>query len=301
MPAEAAKAAEAVAAHYAVAISPEMAALINPDDPGDPIALQFIPDPRELFTLTEESPDPLHDAAFSPVPGIVHRYADRVLLKALHACPVYCRFCFRRAVVGPGGESLDAEALARAIAYIASQPSIFEVVLTGGDPFMLSARRVRDLTERLSAIPHVQVLRWHTRVPVVSPSRVSDAFAQALGSEKAVFVAVHANHPREFTQAAGEALKRLRAAGVGLVSQSVLLKGVNDDVETLDALMRAFLRHQVKPYYLHQGDLAPGTSHLRTTIDEGRALITALRARISGLAMPAYVLDDGGVLSKQPL
>jgi lysine 2,3-aminomutase len=291
-----------VGERYAIAITPEIAKLIDPTDPHDPIAAQFVPCLEELNTLPEESPDPISDEAFSPVKGLVHRYRDRVLLKVVSVCPVYCRFCFRREMVGPGGETLIGEDLDAAIDYIAARPEIFEVIMTGGDPFMLSARRMAELTQRLAAIPHVKVLRWHTRVPVVDSARITPEFVTALRAKGvATWVAIHANHPREFTHAACEALALMADAGIALVSQSVLLKGVNDDVETLSALMRAFIINCVKPYYLHHPDLAPGTSHFRNTIAQGQELMRQLRLATSGLAQPLYVLDVPGGAIKAPL
>ncbi|MGL4729300.1 MAG: radical SAM protein, partial [Bosea sp. (in: a-proteobacteria)] len=215
--------------------------------------------------------------------------------KIIHSCPVYCRFCFRREMVGPGGAALNGEKLEAALAYIDATPAIREVILTGGDPFMLSARRAGDITRRLAAIPHVKLLRWHTRVPIVDPSRVTPAFAKALICEGATTrVAIHANHPREFTPDARQALARLADAGVELLSQSVLLRGVNADTGTLEALMRAFQQNGVKAYYLHHPDLAPGTSHFRLSIAEGLALMASLRGSLAEAAIPAYVLDIPG-------
>jgi lysine 2,3-aminomutase len=234
---------------------------------------------------------------------VVHRYPDRVLLKLTHVCPVYCRFCFRREVVGPGGpQALSGGALEVALAYIAGDPNIWEVILTGGDPLMLSPRRVAEITRRLSAIGSVKVLRWHTRVPAVDPDRVTEALAAALRSPtKAVYVALHANHPREITPAVRAACARLVDAGIVLVSQTVLLRGVNDNAETLAALMRALVEARVKPYYLHHPDPAPGTSRFRLSIAEGQALMRALRGRLSGLAQPTYVLDIPGGHGKVPI
>jgi lysine 2,3-aminomutase len=298
----AAPALEAVAARYALAVTPAMAELIDPTDAADPIARQFVPDPRELDVRPHELADPIGDGRFSPVPGVVHRYADRVLLKVVSACPVYCRFCFRREMVGPGGEALSGAALDAALAYVAADPGIFEVILTGGDPFMLSPRRIGDLVGRLAAIGHVAIVRWHTRVPMVDPARVTPALVAALKAPGiAPWVAVHANHPREFTPTSSAAIARLADAGVPLVSQSVLLRGVNDDAATLEALMRAFVRNRIKPYYLHHPDLAPGTAHFRPTIAEGQALTADLRRRATGLAQPTYVLDVPHGASKAPL
>jgi lysine 2,3-aminomutase len=294
---------EAVAARYAVAVTPALADLIDAADPGDPIGLQLLPQAAELNALPIERADPIGDQAHSPVEGIVHRYPDRVLLKATHTCAVYCRFCFRREMVGPAGAgTLSAAELDAALAYIAGRPQIWEVILTGGDPLVLSPRRLGDLVRRLSAIPHVKVLRFHTRVPVADPAAVTRELAAALKSPtQAVYVALHANHPRELTPAARAACARLVDAGLPMVSQTVLLRGVNDDPEVLGDLMRAFVETRVKPYYLHHADLAPGTAHLRTSLAEGQALMRALRGRYSGLCQPAYVLDIPGGRGKVPV
>ena len=253
--------------------------------------------------LPGERADPLDEERLSPVQGVVHRYPDRVLLKLTHACPVYCRFCFRRETVGPGGpQALSDASLTAALDYIAGDPGIWEVILTGGDPLVLSPRRVAEVTQRLSAIETVKVLRWHSRVPVVDPGRVTDGLAAALRSpSKAVYVALHANHPRELNPAARAACARLIDAGIVMVSQTVLLRGVNDDAETLAALMRGFVEARVKPYYLHHPDLAPGTGKFRLSIAEGQAIVRALRGRLSGLAQPTYVLDIPGGYGKVPV
>jgi lysine 2,3-aminomutase len=292
-----------VGARYAIGLSRPLAALIDPADPDDPIAKQFIPDPKELLVEPEESTDPIGDAAHSPVEGIVHRYPDRVLLKLLHVCPVYCRFCFRREMVGPGSAAyLSAAALDRAFAYIAAHAEIFEVILTGGDPLILSLRRLADILARLGKIGHVAVVRIHTRVPVAEPALVTDALVQLLrNAGKTVYVALHANHPRELTQATRAACSRLADAGIPMLSQTVLLRGINDNVEVLAKLMRGFVMARVKPYYLHHPDLAPGTSHFRVSIAEGQALVRALRGRISGLCQPQYMLDIPGGFGKVPI
>jgi lysine 2,3-aminomutase len=278
----------AVSQRYALAVPPALAALIDPADPADPIARQFLPDGRELDREANELDDPIGDGLKSPTHGLVHRYPDRVLLKLVAVCAVYCRFCFRREMVGPGAPSLDEAEFAAALAYIRSHTEIWEVVITGGDPLVLSPRRLAAATRALAEIPHVKVLRWHSRLPVAAPERVTPALARALtgGHDKTVYVALHANHPRELTAAARDSCRRLIDAGVAMVSQSVLLRGVNDKVQTLEALMRGFVEMRVKPYYLHHADLAPGTAHLRTSIAEGQALMRELRRRVSGLAMP---------------
>jgi lysine 2,3-aminomutase len=294
---------EDVARRYAVAVSPHLLALVDPVDPADPIARQFLPSLEELTSLPEERADPIGDAAHSPVPGIVHRHPDRVLFKVVAACPVYCRFCFRREMIGPAKDNaLSKEDFEAALAYIAAHPEIWEVILTGGDPFILSPRRMAEITGRLADIAHVKVIRWHTRVPVTDPDRVTDELVAALHAPGATtYVAVHANHPREFSSDAKAAIARLADGGVPLISQSVLLKGVNDDGETLAALMRCFVENRIKPYYLHHPDLAPGTSHFRLGVEEGLALVRELRAGLSGLAMPTYMLDIPGGFGKVPL
>ena len=303
IPSEGLEDARRVGERYAVAVSAAMLALIDRDDPADPIALQFLPDIRELNHQPAELADPIGDQLKSPVKGLVHRYADRVLLKVVSVCPVYCRFCFRREMVGPeSAGNLTREEIAAALDYIRAHSEIWEVILTGGDPFMLSPARMADLTAALNTIAHVKILRWHTRVPVVAPERVTAELVAALKSTRAaVTIGIHANHARELTADARAALARLAGAGLSLVSQTVLLKGVNDSVDTLEALMRALVEARVKPYYLHHADLAPGTSHFRTTIAEGQALMGALRGRLSGIAMPTYVLDIPGAHGKVPV
>lgn len=294
---------ERVAAQYAVAITPAMAALIDPADPRDPIARQFLPDLAELDLRPGEDADPIGDAVHTPVEGIVHRYPDRVLLKVTHTCAVYCRFCFRREMVGPSGvQALSPSALDAAIAYIAGRPAIWEVILTGGDPLVLSPRRLADIMRRLAAVEQVKVIRLHTRVPAVDPAAVTDELVSALKVPgKAVYVALHANHVRELTPAARAACAKVVDAGIPMVGQTVLLAGVNDDPETLEALMRALVETRIKPYYLHHGDLARGTSHLRTSLGRGQRIMRTLRGRLSGLAQPTFVLDIPGGHGKVPV
>jgi lysine 2,3-aminomutase len=291
-----------VARRYAVAITPASAALIDPDDPDDPIALQFRPDARELITAPDELADPIGDAAHSPLAGIVHRYPDRVLLLPTLVCASYCRFCFRREQVGPGkARALSPAQLDAAIAYIADHPEVWEVILTGGDPLVLSARRIQALMTRLGAIDHVKIIRLHSRVPAVAPERITPALIRALkAARKPVYLALHANHPREMTAGARAACARLIDAGIVMLSQTVLLRGVNDSAETLAALMRAFVETRIRPYYLHHGDPAPGTSHLRLSLAEGQALVKTLRGHISGLCQPTFIFDIPGGHGKVP-
>ena len=292
---------ETVAARYATAITPAMAALINPADPADPIGLQYIPDAAELITAPHESEDPTADAPFTPVKGVVHRYPDRALLKPLLACPVYCRFCFRREKVGPDGGLLTEAELQAALAWFEGTTAIREVILTGGDPLMLSARRLQEILGRLADVAHIETLRIHTRVPVADPARVTGALVAALRHAKPVFIAVHANHAREFTPDAARALARLAEAGVPLLGQSVLLRGVNDDAAALEALMRAMIRNRIKPYYLHSLDPAPGTARFQVPEEDGLALMAALRGHLPGHALPLFIRETPMGGGKKPV
>ncbi len=303
IPADRVRALERVAAAYAVAVTPAMVKLIDTTCSDDPIARQFLPDLAELDIDPKEHADPIGDDAKTPVAGIVHRYPDRVLLKPTHTCAVYCRFCFRREVVGPDGAgTLSPGELDAALDYIAGRAEIWEVIITGGDPLVLSPRRLRELTARLGGIDHVKVIRFHTRIPVVDPAAVTPELVEALKTPgKATYVALHANHPRELTPTARQACATMVDAGIPMVSQSVLLRGINDDAAVLTDLFRAFVETRIKPYYLHLPDFALGTAHLRTGIAEGRALMTALRGDLSGLAQPTLVLDIPGGHGKVPI
>lgn len=269
-------------------------------DDADPVARQFVPTAAELNIRPEERTDPIGDQTHKVAPGLTHRYPDRVILAVTQSCDVYCRFCFRRETVGGDGALSDAD-LDAACAYIAAHPAIWEVVLTGGDPLSLSARRVGAILDRLSRIPHLGIIRFHTRVPVVSPERITPALIRALKVPPAVYLVIHTNHAQELTEAARAALARLADAGIPLLSQTVLLKGINDSADTLEDLFRTLLRQRVKPYYLHHCDLARGTSHFRTSIAAGQAIMEALRGRLSGAALPTYVLDIPGGFGKVPI
>jgi lysine 2,3-aminomutase len=288
-----------VAQRYAIAIPPALQALI--ETPDDPIGLQFIPAPAEIFTALHESADPIADEALSPVKGVVHRYPDRALLKPLLACPVYCRFCFRREQVGPDGGVLTQAELDAAYDYIAAHPEIREIVLTGGDPLILSPRRLAGILASLAAIPHIEVLRIHSRAPIADPALVTDALADALDISFPLFICLHANHARELTPEVVAAVAKLQRRGIPVLGQSVLLAGVNDSEAALAALFRAMLRARIKPYYLHQLDAAPGTSRFHVPPERGRALMRNLRGTISGTALPTYIQDQPGGLGKIPL
>lgn len=290
---------DAVAREYATAIPPAFLDLI--EHPDDPIGVQVIPSSEELVVTPEERSDPIGDEALSPVPGIVHRYADRALLKPLLVCPLYCRFCFRREHVGPDGGVLDDAALEKALDWLRGHSAIREVILTGGDPLMLSPRRLGQIITALSAMPHVTTIRLHTRVPVAAPERVTDALLDVLETDKALWMAVHINHAREMSDAARACLKRLVRRGVPLLGQSVLLRGVNDSEQALEDLFRSMVEVRMRPYYLHQLDPAPGTARFHVPVEEGQRLLAGLRGRVTGLAWPTYVLDIPGGYGKVPL
>jgi lysine 2,3-aminomutase len=298
-PQSAAAALQAVASRYAIAIPPALQTLIT--SPGDPIGLQFIPDAAELITAPHEDADPVADEALSPIPGIVHRYPDRALLKPLLACPVYCRFCFRREQVGPDGGLLTEAQLDAAYGYLATHPQIREVILTGGDPLILSPRRLSTILKNLAQIPHIEVLRIHTRAPIADPTLITDSLADALDIAHALFIVLHTNHATELTPAVTAALRKLQRRAIPILGQTVLLAGVNDSDEALADLFRAMLRARIKPYYLHQLDPAPGTARFHVRPERGRQLLAALRGHISGTAIPTYIYDRPGGLGKIPL
>jgi lysine 2,3-aminomutase len=291
-----------VAERYAVAVTPLMQELIDAESCDGPVARQFVPDGRELEHGPLELSDPIGDASHSPVPGIVHRYPDRVLLTPTKICPVYCRFCFRRETVGrPEHALLDEAELDGALQYIRDNEQIWEVILSGGDPLVLSPRRLSGILDALRSIDHVRVLRVHTRVPLVAPERVSPGLVGALRAATPLFVVLHANHASEFTGAGEAACARLVDAGIPMLGQTVLLAGVNDDAVELETLMRRFVENRIKPYYLHQADRANGTGHFRTSVEKGRAMVGELRGRLSGICQPTYVLDIPGGYGKSPI
>lgn len=292
---------EKVANTFSIAISPQMVELIHQADPTQAIQKQFVPTEQELNVQSIEDADPIGDVKYSPVKGIVHRYPDRCLLKPLHVCAVYCRFCFRREQIGPDSESLSKEDLETAYMYIRNHPEIWEVILTGGDPLMLNINSLSSMLRSLEAISHVEVIRIHTRVPVVDSKRITSELIQALKIKKPVYVVLHANHANEFTEAAVNACASLVDSGFPMLSQSVLLKGINDSPEILSDLMRTFVKNRIKPYYLHQGDLARGTSHFRTSIEEGQQIMKSLRGNYSGLCQPTYIIDIPGGEGKVPI
>lgn len=290
-----------VAERYAVAVTDAVMETIRA--PGDPVALQYLPQAAELVIRPGELRDPIGDRAHSPVRGIVHRYPDRVLLMPVNVCAVYCRFCFRREHVGPGQKVLKPAELATALNYIRSHPEIYEVILSGGDPLILGAERLRDIITALDKIDHVKVIRIHSRIPVADPARIDDALCAALQTDrqKPVYMLIHINHAQELSPDAVAAFKKMQRAGMHLLSQSVLLKNVNDNPAALEELFRALAALGVKPYYLHHPDLAPGTGHFRLPLKEGLSIVRQLRGRVSGLCLPTYMLDIPGGHGKVPV
>ncbi len=275
-------------------LTPTLESLIERDNPCDPIARQFVPSAEELEEDETALADPIGDSAHSPTKGIVHRYPDRLLLNLSYACPALCRFCFRRGRVGTEGV-LSPEETEKALAYIRQHKEVWEVILSGGEPLMLSARRLQKVFMELRAIPHVKALRVHTRLPITMPEAITPELISILsGGARPVNMLIHCNHPRELGATARTAIARLAEAGIPLFSQSVLLKGVNDDTETLAELMRTFVSCRIKPHYLHHLDKARGTKHFRVPLKEGIALAQSLQGRLSGLCQPRYMLDIPG-------
>jgi len=293
---------QAAAEAFKVRIPASYLDLIDWNDPADPIRRQALPTAAELEVLPGERFDPIGDAAHSPVPHLTHRHPDRVLLYPTYICSMYCRHCFRKETLNEDQKGVALGELEAALTYIAEHEQIREVILTGGDPLTLSDAQLARLRARIEAIEHVRLLRVHTRVPVTLPSRVTPGLVNALRGRLMVAVVTHFNHPREIGLAAVEACRRIREAGFMLLNQAVLLRGVNDDPETLATLMRELVYSLgAKPYYLHHCDLTHGVSHFRTSIEEGLALMRSLRGSVSGLCVPHYMLDLPGGHGKVPL
>ncbi|CAK0774397.1 lysine 2,3-aminomutase [uncultured Gammaproteobacteria bacterium] len=286
---------------FPVLLTPDVLAAITGPNRSAAIAAQFLPSPRELTIAEHERTDPIGDRRWSPLPGLVHRYPDRVLLKLTSACLVHCRFCFRRDLLADEASDMTTTGLAAALDYIRANDQIWEVVLTGGDPLTLGSGKLGRVLTALDQIGHVEVLRLHSRVPVVAPERITADLIGQLCRRAAVYLVVHANHADELTPGVATAVAGLASAGVGLLSQTVLLRGVNDSVEALTRLMRRLVAIGIKPYYLHHLDPARGTGHFHVSLAEGQRLVAALRGRVSGLCQPSYVLDIPGGYGKVPV
>jgi lysine 2,3-aminomutase len=293
-----------VARTYAVGISNHAYSAMHSTDPkSDPVAAQYIPQLEELLISNPERIDPTGDNAHSPVKGIVHRYPDRALLKITNICPVYCRYCFRKSMVGPQNneQSLGKSEREAAINYLRETPEIWEVILTGGDPLILSASQIGETLDKIEAIDHIQTIRVHTRTPIATPEKITNEMAQTLTRNKALYIVLHINHAQELTPEVITAIRTLQSTGAALLSQSVLLKNINDKAEILEDLFRKLVALKVKPYMLHQLDAAPGTAHFRVPIEQGQQIMRTLRGKISGLCMPEYMLDIPGGFGKIPL
>ena len=290
-----------VEANFSTRLSAEVLRQIKSAGMDDPIFRQYVPSTDELNIRADELVDPIGDQTHSPVKGIIHRYPDRLLLTPTHTCAVYCRFCFRREKVGKADAALSKTELDAAFTYIAAHSEVSEVIISGGDPLVLSDRRLGEIMKRLAEIKHIQVIRIHTRVPMAEPARITPALLKLMRVRPAVYVVLHVNHVAELSVPVKRSIARMARAGIPLLSQSVLLKGVNDSAEVLEDLFRALVANRVKPYYLHQLDKAQGTSHFRVSIKRGQAIMRELRGRLSGIAQPTYVLDIPGGHGKVPI
>ncbi|MBN2714281.1 MAG: KamA family radical SAM protein [Deltaproteobacteria bacterium] len=297
---------EAISSHRGplpASVTPYYASLIDAENPDQPIRRTVIKVTEENRLTQGESEDPLHEDADSPVPGLVHRYPDRVLFLVTGFCSVYCRYCTRSRMVGnKGGEyKFNLNQWEGALAYIREHPEIRDVLLSGGDPLTLSDEKLEWLLSRLRAISHVEIIRIGTKVPAVLPQRINSGLLRVLKKYHPLWMSIHFTHPDELTPEVAEACTRLANAGIPLGSQTVLLKGVNDNVETMKSLYHGLLKNRVKPYYLYQCDPVAGTAHFRTTVDKGLEIIAGLRGFTSGYAVPHYVIDAPGGGGKIPL
>jgi lysine 2,3-aminomutase len=269
-------------------------------EPGDPIWLQCVPDLRELEDDNLFA-DPLNEDGLTPVPGLIHRYPDRVVLLVSSACPTLCRFCMRKSRITPqrilnSGKSVDA-----GLKYIDGNSAIRDVILSGGDPLLLSDEYLDDILSRLREIPHLEMIRINTRTPVTLPDRITLRLCRILKRNHPLYVNTHFNHPLEITPQSAGACTKLADAGIPLGNQTVLLKGVNDDPEVMKRLMQKLLTIRVRPYYIHQMDLVKGTGHFRTSVEKGLEIVAALRGHTSGMAIPYYVIDLPGGKGKVPI
>lgn len=285
----------------AMSITPHFFSLIDAENPDCPIRRQVIPRLEEGWTAPEELADPCGEDSHMPVPGLVHRYPDRVLLLVTDRCASYCRYCTRSRVVSGVGEQHLETQLEAAFQYLERTPQVRDVLLSGGDPLLFSDNKLDQILTRLRSIPHIQFVRIGSRIPIFLPQRITPELCAMLKKHHPLFISVHTNHPRELTTEVRDALGRLADAGIPLGNQSVLLRGVNDDVETQKALVHKLLMCRVRPYYLYQCDLINGSSHLRTSVSKGLEIIEGLRGHTTGYAIPQYVIDGPGGGGKIPL
>ena len=288
---------------FRLGITPYYLSLVDPHNPADPMRIQAVPSMAEFLDRERGEEDPLGEDQFSPAPSIVHRYPDRCLLIATNACALYCRYCTRKRIMHEGEAPPPRSVLKAAVNYIARTPAIRDVIVSGGDPLTWSTDRIEDLLQQLRAIPHLEIIRIGSRVPVTLPQRITPDLCAMLDRYGPLWINVHFNHPREVTAEAGLACDRLLRCGIPLNNQAVLLRGVNDDVETMKSLVHALMRIKVRPYYLYHCDQVHGAEHFRTTVEKGLKIIESLRGHTSGLAVPTYVIDapeGGGKIPIQP-
>lgn len=284
-----------------MAITPYYLSLINPNDPNDPVRKQAIPTSFELEISSCDCEDPLHEEADSPVPGLTHRYPDRVLLLVTDKCAMYCRHCTRRRFAGQNDQSLPLSQIDKAIDYIAKNPVIRDVLISGGDPLMMSDDNLEQIIKKLRKIPHVEIIRIGTRVPVVMPQRITPALVEMLKKYHPIWINTHFNHPKEITPESKKACEMLANVGIPLGNQTVLLRGVNDCLHVMKKLMHELVKIRVRPYYIYQCDLSMGIKHFRTKVSKGIEIIEGLRGHTSGFAVPTFVIDAPGGGGKIPV
>ena len=284
---------------FRMGITPYYLALADADDAADPILRQVAPIVEEYVYRDVGDEDPLAEESYSPVPGITHRYPDRVLMVISNACAIYCRYCTRKRIMYE--DAVPDLQIDQMVDYIARTPGVRDVVVSGGDPLTCSTAKLDSILSKLRAVPHLEIIRIGTRIPVSLPQRVDDELCEMLQKHHPLWVNVHFNHPRECTREAARACDRLTRAGIPLNNQAVLLKGVNDDVATMKQLVHALMRMRVRPYYLYHCDPVRGSEHMRTTIAKGIEIIEGLRGHTSGLAIPQYVIDAPGGGGKVPV
>lgn len=289
---------EEVVERYPMRVPPYYLSLIN--HVGDPIWKQAVPDQLEVQDVVCLA-DPLEEENQSPVPNLVHRYPDRVLFLVSSECAMYCRFCTRKRKVGGEDMRITGETISAGIDYIGQHPEIRDVIISGGDPLLLSDDRLDSILRRLRLIPHVEIIRIGTRVPVVLPMRITSNLVRVLRKYHPLFLNTHFNHPNEITEQSAKACGRLADAGIPLGNQTVLMRGINDEPQVMKRLMQKLLTIRVRPYYIYQADLVQGTDHFRTSVEEGLEVIRSLRGHTTGMAVPAYVIDAPGGGGKIPL
>ncbi len=284
-----------------MAITPYYVSLIDPNNPDCPVRKQAVPTGKETYQSPADLLDPLHEDEDSPVPGLTHRYPDRVLLLITDMCSMYCRHCTRRRFAGQKDGESAIERIDRAIEYIAKTPQVRDVLLSGGDALMVSDERLEYIISRLRQIPHVEIVRIGSRTPVVCPQRITDDLVNMLKKYHPIWLNTHFNHPQEVTKEAAEACAKLANAGIPLGNQTVLLRGVNDCVNTMKKLMHELVKMRVRPYYIYQCDLSMGIEHFRTPVSKGIEIIEGLRGHTSGYAVPTFVVDAPGGGGKTPV